>query len=503
MVVVALDPDAERRAKELLYRCMEELSATKAALYLAGEGASFDLVTHYGFGKRDAIAVAVKPGDPLWDWIRRHRTGPASLNDAHDDGGLARILAEAGSARLLTIPLTLGDRLVGLVDARDKARRAAFDGADIATARAIGASLVGFVRELGIYAPATEEAQATVSVPASAGVTSVGTEARPPLLHVSALEPLASLTRAFAAFPGVAVAALTLTDGRAVRAAVYRALPLDNQQREALATHQFARLEEGGARVPPPARWGWSEEDSGGSERRLEEIRTALLLKGPPLWAVMSVVTAARGNAGESLLALARQHVDQAKALTSYRRAARNLARILLEPGETSYSHLRQHSQAVSELAQRMAAALALGNEQEELVTISAYLHDLGMRELDYARIYRMERPGEAERRMYQRHPVVGARIVETAEFPGGLAPAILHHHERWDGSGYPHRLAGRSIPLPSRIIHLAEVYDVLTSASSYRRGLGRDGALQTIRAEAGRQFDPDLVPILVKVVGA
>ncbi|MGE5235661.1 MAG: HD domain-containing phosphohydrolase [Acidobacteriota bacterium] len=500
--MLTLDPEAEKRAKELLYRCLEELGATKAALYLAGDAASFELVTHYGFGRRDAVVVSIKPGDALWDWIRRHRTGPAFLNDVHDDRALAQVLDAASSARLMTIPLTLGDRLVGLVDLRDKGRRAQFEAADIPVARSVATALVEFVRGLGIYGPVPAPAEAPPA-PAPAPPPRPPAEARPPLLHTSAIEPVAALLRTVAAFPGVAATALAVSDGRTVRVAVHRTMPLDNQQREALATHQFARFEEAGARVPPPARWGWTEEDSGGSERHADEIRTALLLGGPPLWVVASFVTAARSGLAEPLLAITHRHFEQARALSAYRRAARGLARILLEPGETSFPHLRQHSQAVSELAQRMAAALALGEEQEELVTVAAYLHDLGMRELDYARIYRMERPGEAERRTYQRHPIVGARIVEASEFPGGLARAILHHHERWDGAGYPQRLAAHAIPLASRIIHLAEVFDVLTSPASYRRGVGRDGALQAIRAEAGRQFDPELVPVLVKVVGA
>jgi len=73
----------------------------------------------------------------------------------------------------------------------------------------------------------------------------------------------------------------------------------------------------------------------------------------------------------------------------------------------------------------------------------------------------------------------------------------IRHHHERWDGNGYPDRLGGSAIPFASRLIHLAEVYDTLTSPSSYRRPVGREAALTTIRAEAGRQFDPDLAHLV------
>jgi len=90
---------------------------------------------------------------------------------------------------------------------------------------------------------------------------------------------------------------------------------------------------------------------------------------------------------------------------------------------------------------------------------------------------------------------------VEAAEFPTDLAGAIRSHHERWDGTGYPQKVAGNIIPLPSRIIHLAEVYDVLTSMSSYRRPMLRDAALDAIRAESGKQFDPDLIPVLVEAI--
>ncbi|MEW6336484.1 MAG: HD domain-containing phosphohydrolase [Acidobacteriota bacterium] len=495
----AIDPDAERRAKELLYRCLEELGATKAALYLSGNAGTFELLVHYGFGRRDAIAADIKPGHPLWDWVRRHRTGPAFLNEGRDDPALGPVLEQAGTARLMTVPLAVGGRLVGLIDVRDKARRAPFAAGDLHGARAIGESIEGLIRELGLYGPA---APAGHSQPAQAPSAPVAPpEPRAPLQHAEAVESLAAFARAVSSLPGIAATAVTITDGRTVRASVVRAMALDNQQREALSVHQQTRIEETGIRLPPPSRWGWSEEDSGGSERRGEEIRTALLLAGPPLWVVLSVLTPRGGGAGEHVLALADRHYAQARALIDYRRSTRNLARILLEPGEAAFPLLRQHSQAVSELAQKLAAALGMSDTEEELVTLAGFLHDVGMRELDYTRLYRMERPGEMERRTFQRHPVVGARIVESSEYPGDLAAAIRHHHERWDGRGYPAQLAGRNIPLASRIVHLAEVWDTLTSAASYRRALGKDAAFDVIRAEAGRQFDPDLVPVLERVL--
>jgi putative nucleotidyltransferase with HDIG domain len=493
-VLAGWDPECERRAKELLYRCLEELGATRAALYLAGSDGAFEIMTSYGFGKREAIAAAVRPGDPLYDWVRRHRTAPAYLNDVHEDPPLGRMLENSGTARLLTIPLTVFDRLVGFVDVRDKARRLPFTVEDAGTARAIGAGLESLLRELGLYGDEEQTVEAEV---APAPVQRSLAASPPAGLHRLTIEETVAMLRTCARLPGVAAVAVMVTDGTATRVEVLRTMPLEQQERDALASHQLRALEEIGVRLPPPTRWGWSEEESGGGERCRDEIRTAILHAGPPAWVVASVVTPVGSSAGEAVLALAARHLAQSVALRDYRRAARNAARVLLEPGEQSYPHLRQHSQTVSELAQRMAAALRLTEQEEELVTTAAYLHDVGMRELDYPRVYRMDRPGENERRLYQRHPVIGARIVESISFPGDLTGAIRHHHERWDGAGYPHRLAGRGIPLASRIIHLAEVYDVLTSTSSYRRPVGRKAALDTIRAEAGRQFDPDLVGVL------
>ncbi len=493
-VLLGWDPECERRTKEILYRCLEELGATRAALYLAGSDDSFDIVSSYGFGKREAIAAAVRPGDPLYDWVRRHRTTPAYLNDVHDDPPLGRMLENAGTARLMTIPLTVGERLIGFIDARDKARRLPYTAEDVTTARAIAASLEVLVKQLGLY----EQEGAPAEVEAAPSQLQRTLAAAPPAgLHRQSVEDLIGLARFLGRLPGVATLAVTVTDGVTVRAEVLRVLPLEQQERDALATHQVRVLEELGVRVPPPALWGWSESDSGGEERRRDEIRTAVLHADPPVLVLASVVTPAGSPVGEAVLNAAGRHLAQSVALRDYRRAARNAARVLLEPGEQSYPHLRQHSQTVSELAQRMAASLHLSDNEEELVTLAAYLHDVGMRELDYPRVYRMERPGELERRLYQRHPVIGARIVESITFPGDLTGAIRHHHERWDGAGYPHRLAGRGIPLASRIIHVAEVYDVLTSTSSYRRPVGRKAALEAIRSEAGRQFDPDLVGVL------
>jgi putative nucleotidyltransferase with HDIG domain len=485
----------ELRAKKILYRFLEEMGATKAALHLAGTEGSFELATHYGFGRRDSLTTEIRAGHPVWDLLRRHRSGPAYVNDAHENQALQAFLESSGSTRLMVVPLQFAGRLVGFADVRDKARRVPFEPDDVVVARTIGAAFDELIRETGGYR------QSMASTSATTAAVAGGKPAPGATLHRAVIEELATLLHAYASLPSLAAAALTVTDGRSVRCLLMRAALLTDLQRHALVTHQTQVFAEAGIVPPPATSWGWDERDSEGHEMRSDEIHSALVHSGPPVWIVVTLLTAPRSTAAEPVLTAMVRHCELAQTLRNYRKATRNLAKLLLEPGEATFPHLRTHSQGVSELAQRIAVALRLSEAEEELVTVAAYLHDVGMRELDYARIYRLERPGEVERRLFQRHPVLGARIVEAGEFPGDLAGAIRHHHERWDGNGYPHRFAGRNIPLASRIIHIAEVYDVLTSASSYRRTASREAALDVIRGEAGKQFDRDLVPVLEEII--
>lgn len=485
-----LDPEAVRRVKEVLYRFLEELQTTKAALYLQGDRGAFELVESYGFGRREAILAEVPVDHPLYHWVRRYRTAPAVLADPRREPALAELLRLSGSTTLLTVPLVSGDTLVGFVDARDRAGRKPYGPEEMRQAKAIGEQLMAVLAGSGLAVepPAPAPSRELVAPPARAHK------------FPQAVEALVGVCGALAQAEGIGALGVTVVEGTTVRSRLFTSTPLDAAEREALARHQSEVAAQAGLTLPPVSRWTFSERPSQGREARREEIRTAILARDG-LTLLVSVLTPAGGHAAP-LLAAAGGVWELAQREQTLRRVVRNMARVLLEPGDLTFPHLRQHSQAVSELAQKMAQELGLSDDEEELVTLAGYLHDVGMRELDYQRIYRLERPQEMERRLYQRHPVVGARILEETAYPG-LAEAVRHHHERWDGSGYPQRLAGPAIPLASRIVHLAEVYDVLTSPASYKRAVTREQAAQIIEREAGKQFDPDLVPVLLRVVGA
>jgi HD-GYP domain-containing protein (c-di-GMP phosphodiesterase class II) len=91
-------------------------------------------------------------------------------------------------------------------------------------------------------------------------------------------------------------------------------------------------------------------------------------------------------------------------------------------------------------------------------------------------------------------HPLVGARMIEGIPYLASAIPVVMHHHERWDGSGYPQGLVGNAIPLEARLLAVVDTFDAMTSDRPYRQALPASVAYETILAEAGKLFDPEMV---------
>jgi HD-GYP domain-containing protein (c-di-GMP phosphodiesterase class II) len=137
------------------------------------------------------------------------------------------------------------------------------------------------------------------------------------------------------------------------------------------------------------------------------------------------------------------------------------------------------------------------GQELEDLHRASV-LHDLGKIGVREAVLNKPGKLTEEEFAEIVRHPETAVRILEPIPFFRPLLPAILHHHERFDGKGYPSRLAGSNIPLASRIMTIADTFDAMTSTRAYRKALSSADAIAEIRRCSGTQFDPDIVPIFL-----
>lgn len=170
----------------------------------------------------------------------------------------------------------------------------------------------------------------------------------------------------------------------------------------------------------------------------------------------------------------------------------------LIKALEAKDFYTRGHSQRVTIYSVAIAREMGLPEEEIEKLRRAAVLHDLGkigVREVV------LNKPGKLTGEEYGeivRHPETAMRILEPIPFFQPLLPAILHHHERFDGQGYPARLAGDRIPLPSRIMAVADTFDAMTSTRAYRNALPVPEANAEIRRCAGTQFDPDIVPFFL-----
>lgn len=160
------------------------------------------------------------------------------------------------------------------------------------------------------------------------------------------------------------------------------------------------------------------------------------------------------------------------------------------------YTH--GHSEKVREYAILIARGLGLPAEEINHVAQAAILHDIGKLSLDYAAL---NSPGKLKRdeiSEFRQHPRVGREILQPIFFLSEVVPLIYHHHENFDGSGYPGGLSGEGIPLGARILAVADSYHAMTSDRSYRKALSHETAIAELLKCAGRQFDPKVVKIFL-----
>ena len=498
-------PDTERSFKETLFRFLEEVNSTKAALYLLAPDGAYLLATQYGFGRREILSVRHEARSPLAVKAHELREKPLVVNHRDESPELFDILNAAGSARMLLTPVYGDSRLVGFVDARDKGRKRPFLEEDENAARRIASDILKLVRSTGVVEGLqAEEAPQAVSeeIVRPLKIQTVHPAAGTVLDHTG----FEQLCRCFSAEvdrePEIGIAVLTVADGAAVGARVSVVESMDADDVAPLLRHQAEVLRTKGLDLPGPDHW--TILTSKREDRRLETgsqfvAASVLLVSGG--WAVVvGAVGCAENKAVARIINRLTRRAHELSAQSAIRLARNRLARGLLRPPGREFPHLEKHALSVSRLSWVVAHRLGLPREQCEVAALAGLLHDVGMLELDYDHLYRMKTPGPDERRSYRNHVVEGERIVAEAGLVD-VQGAVRNHHERWDGRGYPDGLAGDAIPLVARIVHAAEVWDVLTSPESYRRPVTPERAVETMRAEGGRQFDPRVVNALLRVV--
>jgi putative nucleotidyltransferase with HDIG domain len=160
-----------------------------------------------------------------------------------------------------------------------------------------------------------------------------------------------------------------------------------------------------------------------------------------------------------------------------------------------------RHSAAVARYARALAEAHGCSREQQDLVHTAGLLHDIGKFSFPDAILLAPAPLTEDDWKIVRRHPEDGARVVARMEPYAPVADVILGHHERWDGKGYPQGLKGEAIPLLSRMVTIADSYDVMIARDSYRTPLSSSEAIAEMRRVAGKHLDPELVDTFVALL--
>jgi len=176
--------------------------------------------------------------------------------------------------------------------------------------------------------------------------------------------------------------------------------------------------------------------------------------------------------------------------------------RALVQAVDIKDEYTRGHSERVGQASMMIARELGLDDERIEVLRFAGILHDVGKLGVP-TRLLRKDGPlTPEERRVIELHPEYGHEMVRGIGFLGEARAAVLHHHERLDGSGYPYGLRGAHIPESARVVAVADAFDAMTSTRSYRRARPVPLALEELERCAGAQFDPRMVTALVRALG-
>lgn len=207
----------------------------------------------------------------------------------------------------------------------------------------------------------------------------------------------------------------------------------------------------------------------------------------------------AHGPAEEQALAMlsalgtvAFDNVDRHDAERNFFTHATNL---LVAALDAHLAHQTDHSRRVARSSTEIGRELGFPEERIERLYFAALLHDIGMLRIDRERLF-------LEPALGRDHPALGAEMLQPIRLWQDLVPFVRHHHEWFDGNGYPDRLAGSAIPLEARIIAVAEAFDSMTSEKSYKAPVSAEVARERIRAATGTQFDPAVVRAWLSATG-
>ena len=182
---------------------------------------------------------------------------------------------------------------------------------------------------------------------------------------------------------------------------------------------------------------------------------------------------------------------------------APTLASALANAIEARDEYLHGHCERLAALAVRVAELLGLKADEVETVRLGAILHDVGKIGIPDRVLLKPGALDEEERRIVETHPEIGDKLLEPLDLLAGARPIVRHHHERWDGTGYPDRLATTAIPLGARIVAVADSVEVMSSRQLYRQPRNPEQIVHELLQWRGKQWDPEVVDLVLELIAS
>ena len=193
--------------------------------------------------------------------------------------------------------------------------------------------------------------------------------------------------------------------------------------------------------------------------------------------------------------------VRQLDVLADWRRMLDERVRALAAAVDAKDPYTRGHSDGVATYALRIGNALGFSPEQMIALEMAAYLHDIGKIGISEDILLKPGKLTDAEMSQMRHHPLIGANILKPVAFPWPIAPIVRHHHEHYDGAGYPAGLRTEEIPILARVLTVADSFEAMVADRPYRRGRSQQEAMLELRRCSGTQFDPRIVQVFLEKI--
>ncbi|MGM0603922.1 MAG: HD-GYP domain-containing protein, partial [Bacillota bacterium] len=177
-----------------------------------------------------------------------------------------------------------------------------------------------------------------------------------------------------------------------------------------------------------------------------------------------------------------------------------NVLKALLNTLRAKCHETEEHAWRLQKMSRKIGEEIGLPNSELDRLFLLVTMHDIGKTSISKEILVKKSELNEEELKIMKRHPEWGYRIAASTEEFSHVAKAILHHHEYWDGSGYPDGLKGKQIPLLSRITAIVDAYDAMTNSRPYNQPKSHQEAVEELKRCAGSQFDPELVEVFLKL---